>query len=150
VKDKVRDDLMKQKAFEIAQQKAVQVATEAKAGDMQKAAKTVGLEVKTTELIAREAPIPDVGISPQVDAVAFSLPPGAVSQPIKTENAVVVVKVLERKQPTPAEFAAERERTRDDLLTERRNRFFSAYMVKAKQAMNITVNRDVLNRVLGG
>jgi hypothetical protein len=35
VRDKVRDDLMKQKAFDIAQQKALQVATEAKAGDMQ-------------------------------------------------------------------------------------------------------------------
>ena len=150
VKDKVRDDLMKQKAFEIAQQKALQVATEAKAGDMQKAAKAAGLEVKTTELIAREAPIPDVGVSPQVDAAAFSLPQGAVSQPIKTDNAVVVVKVLEKKQPTPQEFAAEREKTRGDLLNERRNRFYGAYMGKVQQAMDITVNWDVVNRVLGG
>jgi peptidyl-prolyl cis-trans isomerase D len=150
VRDKVRDDVIRQKAFEVAQQKAAQVIAEAKGGDLQKAAKAAGLEVKTTELIARDQPIPDVGISPQVDAVAFSLPVGAVSQPIKTDNALVVVRVADKKQPTPAEFAADREKTRDDLLKERRNRFFSAYMTKAKQAMNITVNREALQRVLGG
>ncbi|MGE5361037.1 MAG: peptidyl-prolyl cis-trans isomerase [Bacteroidales bacterium] len=149
VRDKVRDDLIKQKAFALAQQKAAQVATEAKTGDMAKAAKDAGLEVKTTELIARDAPLPDIGVSPQVDAAAFALPTGAVSEPIKTDNAIVVVKVIDKKQPTPAEFAADKEKTRGELLSERRNRFFSAYMVKAKQAMSITVNREVLQRMLG-
>ncbi len=149
VRDKVRDDLIKQKAFQLASQKAAQVAAEAQAGDMQKAAKAAGVEVKTTELIARDAPIPDIGVSPQVDAVAFSLPAGAVSQPIKTDNAMAVVKVLEKKEPTPSEFAADRDKTRDELLNERRNRFFSAYMLKAKQAMNITVNRQAIQQLLG-
>ena len=151
VRDKVRDDLMKQKAFEIAQQKATQVAEAAKGGgDLQKAAKAAGLEVKTTELIARDSPIPDVGISSQVDAVAFALPVGAISQPIKTDNAMVVVRVVDKKEPTPAEYAAEKAKTHDDLVNERRSRFFSAYMVKAKQAMTITVNREALQKVLGG
>jgi len=150
VRDKVRDDLIRQKAFEIAQQKAALVIAGAKGGDLQKAAKDAGLEAKTTEMIARDQPIPDVGVSPQVDAVAFALPLGTVSEPIKTDNALVVVRVTDKKNPTPAEYAADREKTRDDLLNERRNRFFSAYMVKAKQAMNISVNREVLQRVLGG
>jgi parvulin-like peptidyl-prolyl isomerase len=101
-------------------------------------------------MIAREAPIPDVGISPHVDAVAFALPVGTVSQPIKTDNAMVVLRVVDKKQPTPAEYEAERQKTRDTLMNERRNRFFSAYMVKAKQAMNITVNREALQKALGG
>jgi len=150
VRDKVRDDLIRQKAFEIAQQKAALVIAGAKGGDLQKAAKDAGLEAKTTEMIARDQPIPDVGVSPQVDAVAFALPLGTVSEPIKTDNALVVIRVTDKKNPTPAEYAADREKTRDDLLNERRNRFFSAYMVKAKQAMNISVNREVLQRVLGG
>jgi len=150
VRDKVRDDLIRQKEFEIAQQKAALVIAGARGGDLQKAAKDAGLEAKTTEMIAREQPIPDVGVSPQVDAVAFALPVGAVSEPIKTDNALVVIRVTDKKEPTPAEYAADREKTRDDLLNERRNRFFSAYMVKAKQAMNISVNREVLQRVLGG
>ena len=56
--------------------------------------------MKTTDLIARGAPIADVGVSPAVEAVAFTLPAGAVSDPIKTDNGAVVVKVLERKDVT--------------------------------------------------
>ena len=33
--------------------------------------------------------------------------------------------------------------------TDRRNRFFSAYMAKAKQKMKIEVNREALQRVVG-
>lgn len=150
VREKVHDDVIREKAFEIAQQKAAQVGAEAaKGGDLQKAAKAAGLEVKTTEMIARDQPLPDVGVSPQVDAVAFSLPAGAVSQPIRTDNAVVVVRVVDKKQPTAAEYAADREKTREDLVNERRSRFFNAYMLKAKQAMNIVINREALQKMLG-
>jgi len=37
----------------------------------------------------------------------------------------------------------------DQLLNDRRNRFFSAYMIKAKQKMKIDVNRDALQKVVG-
>ncbi len=150
VKEKVKEDLIKQKAKELALQKADALAAALKvSGDMAKAAKAAGVEVKTTELVARESPLPDIGVSPEVDAVAFSLPAGATGGPIATENAVVVVKVLEHKQPTPAEFAADRDRLRDEMLNDRRGRFFAAYMQKAKQAMKIEVNRETLQRVIG-
>ena len=52
--------------------------------------------MKTTELVARGAPIGDAGVSPAIDAVAFALPAGGVSDPIVTDNGAVVVKVVER------------------------------------------------------
>jgi hypothetical protein len=60
-----------------------------------------------------------------------------------------VIKVLEKKVTTPEEWKAAQERFREELLTDRRNRFFGAYMVKAKQKMKIEVNRDTLQRVIG-
>ena len=57
--------------------------------------------------------------------------------------------MLEKQDVTPTEWAAQRDRFRDELLTDRRNRFFSAYMVKAKQKMKIEVNREALQRALG-
>jgi peptidyl-prolyl cis-trans isomerase D len=150
VKDKVKEDVIKQKAKELAAQKATALAAAIKgSGDLAKAAKAAGVEVKTTELVARESPLPEVGVSPQVDAVAFSLPAGATSDPIVTDNAVAVIKVVEHKQPTPAEFAAERDRLRDEMVNDRRGRFFAAYMQKAKQKMKIEVNRETLQRVTG-
>ena len=47
---------------------------------------------------------------------------------------------------TPAEWTSSKDRFRDELLTDRRNRFFRAYMVKAKQKMKIEVNREALQR----
>ena len=105
VKDRVKEDVTKQKAKELALQKATAAAATLKgAADWTKAAKAAGVEVKTTELVARESPLPDIGVSAAVDAVAFALPAGAVSDPIVTDNAVAVVKVVERKEPTPAEI----------------------------------------------
>ena len=80
VKARVRDDVVKQKAVEAARQKARRCGA-LKGGDLAAAAKAAGLEVKTTELIARGAPIADVGVSTAVDAAAFALPAGGVSQP---------------------------------------------------------------------
>jgi parvulin-like peptidyl-prolyl isomerase len=150
VKDRVREDVTKQKAKDLALQKAsAAAATLKKAADWAKAAKAAGVEVKTTELLARESPLPEIGVSQQVDAVAFALPQGGVSDPIPTDNAVVIVKVVERKEPTPAEMAAARDQLREEMLNDRRGRFFSAYMQKAKLKMKIEVNRENLQRVIG-
>ena len=54
--------------------------------------------------------------------------------------------MLDKKEVTPDEWATAKDRFRDELLADRRNRFFSAYMVKAKQKMKIEVNRESLQR----
>jgi len=150
VKDRVRDEVIKQKAREASKQKAAAIAAKLKAGgDFEKGAKAAGLEAKTTELIARDAPLPDIGVAPAVEAVAFSLPAGAVSDPITTDNGTVIVKVLEKKEVTPDEWAGAKDRFREELLNDRRGRFFAAYMGKAKQKMKIQVNREALQRVVG-
>ena len=67
VKDRVRDEVVKQKAREMSRQKAAEIAAKLKAApDFEKAAKAAGVEAKTTELIARDAPIPDLGVAPAV------------------------------------------------------------------------------------
>ena len=85
------------------------------------AAKAQGFEAKETQLIARESPIPDVGVSPEVDKVAFSLPAGSVSDPITTNDATVIVRVVERDEVTPEEFAREKDAFREQLLQRQAN-----------------------------
>ncbi len=149
VKERVRDEVIKQKAREASRQKAAEVAaTLRSASDFEKAAKAAGLEAKTTDLIARDSPIPDLGVAPAVEDAAFKLSVGAVSDPIATDNGTAVIKVLEKKDVTPEEWTSSKDRFREELLTDRRNRFFSAYMVKAKQKMKIEVNRESLQRAV--
>src|SRR5919201_945435 len=150
VKDKVKDEVVKTKARDLSRQKAAEVAAKLKAaGDFEKAAKAAGLEAKTTELITRDSPLPDLGNAPAVENAAFALPEGAVSDPIATDNGTAIVKVLEKKETTAADRSAAQDKFREEVLGDRRNRFFSAYMIKAKQRMKIEVNRETLQRVVG-
>ena len=105
VKTKVADDVKQEKATELAKQRASAIAAELKsAKDFAAAAKKAGLEVKTTELIARGSAIPDLGISEAVDAAAFALPQGGVSDAITSPTGTAIVRVAEKVDVTDAEI----------------------------------------------
>ena len=149
VKDRVRDEVIKIKARDMAKQKAAEVVAKLKgAADFDKAAKAAGVDVKTTELIARDAPIPELGNAPAVEDAAFKMSVGSVSDPIATDNGAAVVKLVEKQETTPADYALGKDKFRDEVLADRRNRFFGAYMVKAKQRMKIEVNRASLQKAV--
>jgi len=147
VKDRVREDLIRSRATELSRQRAGEIAAALKSGNFAAAAKAQGLEAKDSELVMRGAALPDIGISPEVDKVAFTLPVGAVSDPISTSDGTVIVRVAERDDVTPEEFRQGREAFRAELLNERRGRFFTAYMGKVKERMQIDVKTDVLRRI---
>jgi peptidyl-prolyl cis-trans isomerase D len=149
VKAKVRDDVLKQKAIEAARQKAAAINAEMKSGDFDKAAKAAGLDVKTTEMIARGAPIGDAGISPALEAAAFSLPAGAVSDPVVTDNGAAIVKVLQREDVAADKLAKDKDSLRSELLNQRKQKFFGAYMTKARQRMKININRETIAQIVG-
>lgn len=150
VKERVRDDVVRLQAIEVARTRAARLAQAAQRGSFAAAAKANGAEMKTTELIARGTPLPDVGISTVVDDAVFALRQGEVSAPISTATAVVVAKVVERTEATPDGLATERTQLTNELLQQRRQEFFAAYMTKAKLKMDITFNdaalRTILNR----
>jgi parvulin-like peptidyl-prolyl isomerase len=83
-----------------------------------------------------------------VDAVAFSLPVGEVSDPIQTENGAAIIRVIERQEVKDEEVAAGRQQLRQELLNEHRNRFYSSYMTKAREKMRIQMNNAVLAQVI--
>jgi peptidyl-prolyl cis-trans isomerase D len=145
---KVREDVVRNRAAELSRQRATEIAAALKnANDFAAAAKAQGVEAKETELVARGSTLPDVGISPEVDAVAFTLPAKAVSDPIRTNDATVIVRVVSREDVTPDRLGKEKEAFRAELLNERRNRFFSAYMTKVKEQIKIELKPDVVRRV---
>jgi peptidyl-prolyl cis-trans isomerase D len=148
VKAKVRDAVLKEKAIEAARQKAAAVAASLKSGDFEKNAKAAGLEPKSTELIARGQPIGDAGISPALESAAFALPAGAVSDPIVMENGAAIVKVVERKDVVADDLAKQKDALREELLNDRKNKFFAAYMTKARQRMKIEINRETIAQIV--
>jgi len=148
VKDRVREDTIRQKARELAKTRAESLAAAFKS-DFAGAAKKAGLDVKTTELIARGSPLPEVGVSTAVDAAVFGLQQGGVSGPIATDAGTVVARVAERDEIEAAELAAQRDALREELVAEQRGRFFGAYMQKAKERLTTQINQETLRRVVG-
>jgi parvulin-like peptidyl-prolyl isomerase len=83
-----------------------------------------------------------------VDKVAFALPVNGVSDPIKTSDGTVIVRVIEKDPVTPDEFRKAKEAFRAEVLNERRGRFFEAYMAKARARVKPEINDDVLQRIV--
>ena len=149
VKDRAKEDLIRLRAAELSSQRASAIAAALKsAPNFAAAAKAQGVEAKDTELIARNSALPDIGVSAEVDKAAFALPVNGVSEPIKTSDGTVIVRVVERDPVTPDEFRKAKETFRAEMLNERRGRFFSAYMTKARAKIDVEINSDVVQRVV--
>jgi peptidyl-prolyl cis-trans isomerase D len=148
VKERVLEDATRAKARDLSQARAKALAGEF-TSNFAGAAKSAGLTPATTELVARGTAWPQVGVSPAVDEAAFALPAGAVSAPIATDAGTVVVKVLEREEPAADQLASSRESLKQELLAERRAKFYNAYMAKARTRLAITINPDVVRQIVG-
>jgi peptidyl-prolyl cis-trans isomerase D len=151
VKDRVRDDAIKARATELSKQRGAAIAASLRsAPNFAAAAKAQGFEAKDTELIARGSPLPDIGVNKDVENAVFGLPAGSVSEPITTRDGTVIARVVERDDVTPEELRLGKEAFREQLLNERRSRFFTSYMAKAKERMDIEIRQDVVTRMLAG
>ena len=147
VRARVREALVNRQALERARQRAAELRPALRSRGFAEAAKPAGLQVRTTDLVPRGSPLPDVGVSDAVDEVVFRLPAGAVSDPIVAGDHVVVARVVERRDVTAAELAAGRAALAQQMRAERRERFFSAYMARARQRMDIRIARDRLREL---
>ena len=149
VKERVRADLVRTRAADLSRQRAREIAASlTSASNFTAAAKAQGVEAKDTSLITRGSPLPDIGASPEVDKVAFSLPVGGVSGPIATSDATVIVRVAERDEVTPEELRTGKEAFRAELVNERRDQFYSAYMSRVRENTPIEIKTEVLRRIM--
>lgn len=143
VRDRAREDLINERASAMARERASALAG-AFTTNFAAAAKTAGLTVQSSDLIARGAAFPEVGVSVPVETAAFALGAGGVSDPIATERGTVVLRVADKQGIDAAKFAAEKSQVRDQMLQERKGQFFASYMTKAKQKMTIDLNEETL------
>jgi peptidyl-prolyl cis-trans isomerase D len=145
VRDQVREAVLVNKATDLARARAQSVAG---ASNFASAARAAGVTVQSTDLITRGSALPEVGVSDRVDRAAFALSAGQTTEPIATDRGVVVVHVREKQDIVPEGLESQRETLRDQLTNERRMEFFSAYMMKAMENMDITYNERTITALL--
>ena len=142
VEGRVRDDVIRRKAFVAAQERATTIAAQLQgADDFSTAVDAEALQVNDSDLIARGTTIPGVGLNVEVEELAFSLEVGETSDPVLTGNTAVILHVHEREEASAEDFLNIREQLRNEILSDRQGQFYRAYMEKTKS--KITINIDM-------
>ena len=148
VKERVREDAVRSRARELSQQRAASLAADF-TKNFAAAAKAAGLAITPTEMVARGAAWPEAGVSAALDQAIFAQETGSVTPPVVTDAGTVIARVVDREAAQPDALAGARESLRQELLAERKSKFYSAYMSKARERMTITVDPDVVRAVVG-
>ena len=117
---RVRDALTATKLKSIEQKHAQELYDKAKAGgDLGKAAKAMGLDVKTSDEFTRSGAVEGVGSANYFQS-AFSQPDGSVVGPIgMPDGAWVVAKVVAHVPADMSKLAEQRSTIRDEIKTQR-------------------------------
>jgi peptidyl-prolyl cis-trans isomerase D len=127
VRDRVITDLKHEKSTELAKSKAEELARRIKGGEkFDAAARTLGLEPKTSDSIARDGTIPGVA-SGKLLGVAFNMKSGDVAAPLSLGQNWLVYRVAEKTEPNPADFDKQKTQLAKELLDSKRKLAFEAF-----------------------
>ncbi len=129
IRSRVEDEFKNERSSALLSQKIQELSDRAKAEhDLKRAAKELGATVKTSDFVLPDGQVPDVGSMAGQTAVAFTMKPGEISGPINSGANGVVLSVLEKQQPSEAEFAAKRDQIRDQLLLGKQQERFGLFV----------------------
>jgi peptidyl-prolyl cis-trans isomerase D len=128
-KSHVADDYRSEQLPVLLSQKTQELAEKAKSlNDLSKAAKAMGATLKTSDLVSAASQVPDFGQVGQVAPQLFDLKTGELSGPISAGRTGVVVKLVDKQEPTAAEIAQNFDQTRDAILNQRRGEAFNIFL----------------------
>jgi peptidyl-prolyl cis-trans isomerase D len=155
VQNQIRESIIQNRLVMAVQEHAKQLVEKAKSmgGDLAKAAKTIGLEVKTSGEIDRSGSVEGIGSANYVQE-GFSRPDGTVFGPISTTEGAAVAKVIQHIDPDMSKLPEQRMAIRDEIKSRKardRNSLFEAGLREAliKQG-KIKIHQDVINRLIAG
>lgn len=127
VRDRVLADYRKEKAQDLAEQKAKELEKEVKSGDaFEKAAKSLALDAKTTDPITRTSQIGELGPAKELNA-AFDMPLGKTGGPVLLGGSWVVYQVKAKQGINPADFAKAKDGLRKQILQDKQRAAFEAF-----------------------
>jgi peptidyl-prolyl cis-trans isomerase D len=151
IRSKVETQFKNERAGFLLQQKTQELADRAKAGhDLKKAAKELGAAVKTSDLVAPDGQVPDIGSMSNASAI-FALKQGDISGPITAAGNGVVAELLERQAPTDQDFATKKDQIRESLLEAKQNDLFGLFVTNLRKDMEkskrLKVNQDEMKNL---
>src|SRR2546429_5133342 len=127
VRDRVITDLKREKSTDLAKSKGDELIKRVRAGEkFDGAGRALGLEPKTSDLIARDGSIPSAASGKQLSA-AFSLKAGDVAAPLSLGQNWLVYRVAEKTEANPSDFDKQKKQLTEELLQSKRSLAFEAF-----------------------
>ncbi len=145
-KGHVLEDYKGEQVPALLQARLTKLATRAQEiHDLRKAAAEQNVTEKTSDLVGRDANVPDVGQMSGPASAAFDLPKGGVTGGLNSANGAsgAVLQVLDKQEPSPEEIAKTYATRRTELTERKRAEIFGVYMgtlldrYKAKGAIRV-------------
>lgn len=151
VRQKVLSDYQQEKSADLAHAKAEQLAKDVQGGQsIEKAGKSLGLQVKTSDAFSRTGSVPDIGTADQIDA-AFSMKVGQVSAPKSVGGNWLVYDVVAHQSANPDDLAKQKPDIQQQLLQSKQDAAFDAFKTaledRLKQEGKLTINSEVVQRL---
>jgi len=149
--DRIVADYRHEKSVELARQRAADLAKRAQSGeDFAKAAKLLGLEMKTSDEVARGGSITGAGTVKQYQS-AFTLPAGKTGDPVFLGSDWVVYRVADHQQPNQADFDKQKKDIETQLLDAKRQLAFesfkSALEAQMRKEGKLNYNADAMKQL---
>ncbi|MDQ2854857.1 MAG: peptidyl-prolyl cis-trans isomerase [Acidobacteriota bacterium] len=153
VKDKVAQNFKQQRAKELLDQRARELASSVNsAADLKAAAEKAGLEVANEEAFKTGKGVGKLSPSPALDEAIYALKQGEVTKaPIKVGDNWVIVGATNRKEADLAEFAKQREQLTETALRSRQEQVYEDYVSAAIARMRsegkVKIYKDVFDNI---
>ena len=143
--EKVEEGVITQKVQELAQQKAKFIKLEGNTGvSFSSLAEEQNLEYKHLEILNREIGIQEIYGEDREKFIdlAFSLPVGKIGEPLLLTNGYYLINLKGRNLPWE-EFPEQKERFKQELLSQKRDIFLQAWLVKIREKATIVDNSSL-------
>jgi peptidyl-prolyl cis-trans isomerase D len=149
--DKIVADYRHEKSVELAKQRATDFAKRAEGGeDFAKVAKSLNLEVKTSDEVARDGSISGAGTVKQYPG-AFTMPVGKAGDPVFLGSDWVVYRVVDHQQPNQADFDKQKKDIETQLLEAKRQLAYESFKTALEAEMRkegkLNFNNDTLKQL---
>ncbi len=136
IRGRVEDEFRNERAASLVAQKTAELSDRAHAThDLKRAARELGAEIKTSELVTGSSQVPDIGSMAGPASIAFGMKPGEISGPISIARGGAVFAILERKEPSPEELEKQRNLVHEDLLSRKRQALLQVFASDLVQRM---------------
>lgn len=145
VKAQIRAKVAVEKQIETLVPQAQKVATAAASSTLEAAAQAAGKKAEQTALFSRSSVVPGLGQFTQAVGAAFALPTGAISDPVKTDDGVYVMRVDKRITADSTAWAAQKEAQKTLRLQQLRQQKIQMFMQDIRKAAKIDDRRKAIN-----